>query len=89
MLYVLYMSVTRSMTITHTLHTYYQTLQYSPVFPFIALSSEHIIGIHLDDICSPYKEWVTAWKAHFAGSPADVRVPHEATAITTPLNAMN
>ena len=43
----------------------------------------------MDDICSPYKEWVPAWKVHLAGSPADVRVSHEVTAITTPLNAMN
>ena len=55
----------------------------------LALSSENIVGIHLDDICSPYKEWVPAWNAHLAGSSTDVRVPQEAMAITTPLNAMN
>ena len=54
-----------------------------------ALSSKNIVGIHLDDICCPHKEWVPGWNAHLAGSSSDVRVPQEATAITTLLNAMN
>ena len=53
------------------------------------MSREHIIGIHLDDICSPYQEWVPAWNALLADLPVDVKVPHEATAITTPLNSKN
>ena len=55
----------------------------------LALSSEHIVGIHLDDICSPYKEWIPAWNTHLSDSPVDVRVPQEARVITTPLIAKN
>jgi len=57
--------------------------------PPLALSSENIVGIHLEDICSPYQEWVPAWNAHLSDSPSTVKVPHEATAVTTPLKAEN
>ena len=49
------------------------------------MTREHIIGIHTDDTCSSYSDWMPAWLAHLAGLPEIIRVPPKATAITSPL----
>ena len=54
-----------------------------------ALSREHVVGIHMEDICSPYQEWVPTWTTHLSDSAVTVKVPAEATSVTTPLISRN
>jgi len=53
------------------------------------MSREHIAGIHLQEFCTSYQEWVPTWTAHFLNSTDVVKVPNEAKAITTPLSTKN
>ena len=53
------------------------------------MTREHIIGIHTEDVCRSYNDWIPAWLSHLTGLPEVVKVPPEATAITSPLVAKN
>ena len=53
------------------------------------MTEEHIVGLHADDLRCDYDKWVSAWTSHLEGSPLTVRVPPEASAISTPLNVDN
>ena len=39
----------------------------------------------MDDLCCDYRKWVSAWISHLSRSTPTVRVPPEASAISTPL----
>ena len=53
------------------------------------MTEEHIVGLHTDDLRCDYDKWVSAWTSHLEGSSLTVRVPPEASAISTPLNVDN
>ena len=53
------------------------------------MTEEHIIGVHTEDLRCDYDKWISAWISHLSGSPPTVRVPPEASAISTPLNVDN
>ena len=62
------------------------------VFSFslrIALSEEHIIGVHTANLRCNYVDWIQAWTSHLHGLPVVTKVPPAATEICSPLNANN
>ena len=50
-----------------------------------AMSREHVLGVHLQDDHSSYYEWVPAWTAHLQHLANEIKVPPQATLISTPL----
>ena len=60
-----------------------------PSSPVIALSEDHIIGVHIDDLQCNYSVWFPAWKTQLEGLPKDVKVSPAAMAISTPLDTNN
>ena len=45
--------------------------------------------IHIQDICTSYYDWIPAWLSHLTGLLGEIKVPPEATEITSPLLAKN
>ena len=54
-----------------------------------ALTEEHIIGAHTDNLRCNYSDWIPAWKSHLEWLPVDVKVPPAAIAIFSKLVASN
>ena len=53
------------------------------------MTEELIVGLHTDDLRCNHDKWVSTWTSHLEGSPLTVKVPLEASAISTPMNADN
>ena len=43
-----------------------------PLISLIALTEEHIMGVHTKDLRCCYYDRIPAWKAHLKGLPTDV-----------------
>jgi len=53
------------------------------------MTEEHIIRVHTEDLRCDYDKWISAWISHLGWSLPIIRVPFEASAISSPLNADN
>ena len=69
------------------------SLQYKFACPYPPSFTAQLFGAHfMDDNTSDdnnlqsYTSWLRVWTAHLSGISQDIRVPPEATAVTTPLN---